>query len=60
MLVWFYLGWCYLLARQTVVEVPTRPSVRCAACGGPMRLVKITDSSDRVLYNHPLPYLDSG
>lgn len=60
MLVWFYLGWCYLLARQSVAEVPTKPPVRCAECGGPMRLVEITDGNGRVLYNHPLPYLDSG
>ena len=60
MLVWFYLGWCYLLARQKLPEAPTKPPIRCVECGGPMRLVEITDGNGKVLYNHPLPYLDSG
>jgi len=60
MLVWFYLGWCYLLARQTPPEVPTKPAVRCFECGGTMRLTAVTDGSGKLLYNHPLPYLDSG
>ena len=56
MLVWFYLGWCYVLAKQAVPERP----VRCAECGGVMQLLAITDGSVALLYNHPLPYLDSG
>ncbi|MBC8351120.1 MAG: hypothetical protein H8E66_03990 [Planctomycetes bacterium] len=36
------------------------PPVRCAECGGQMQLVAITDGTGRLLYNHPLPYLDSG
>lgn len=60
MLVWFYLGWCYWLARQAEPEPIVKPPVRCAECGGEMRLVAITDGSGRLLYNHPLPYLDSG
>ncbi len=60
MLVWFYLGWCYVLAKQDVPEpLPKRP-VRCAECGSEMQLVAITDGSGALLYNHPLPYLDSG
>lgn len=59
MLVWFYLGWCYVLARKVEpAPIETRP-VRCAECGGEMQLTAITDGSGRVLYNHPLPYLDS-
>jgi hypothetical protein len=59
MLVWFSLGWCYVLARQAVAEpIPRRP-VRCPQCGGEMQLVAITDGCGRFLYNHPLPYLDS-
>ena len=60
MLVWFYLGWCYVLAKQAAPEPIEKPTLRCAKCGGEMRLVAITDASGRVLYNHPLPYLDSG
>ena len=29
-------------------------------CGGDLHLVMITDHVGRVLYEHPLPYLDSG
>jgi hypothetical protein len=60
MLVWFYLGWCYVLAKQSVPEPIERRPLRCAECGGQMQLVAITDGSGLVLYNHPLPYLDSG
>jgi hypothetical protein len=60
MLVWFYLGWCYLLAKQTIPEPPAKRPVRCSDCGGEMQLVAITSGSGAVLYNHPLPYLDSG
>lgn len=60
MLVWFYLGWCYVLARQPVSESIQKPSVRCFECGGEMQLTAITDGRGRLLYNHPLPYLDSG
>jgi hypothetical protein len=60
MLVWFYLGWCYLLAKRETVEPPAKPIVRCFECGGQMHLVTITDGEGRVLYNHPLPFLDSG
>ena len=31
-----------------------------ALCEGDLHLVAITDGAGRVLYNHPLPYLDSG
>ena len=60
MLVWFYLGWCYVLAKQVAPEPIEKPPLRCAQCGGEMQLVAITDGSGSVLYNHPLPYLDSG
>jgi hypothetical protein len=60
MLVWFYLGWCVLLAKQAVPAPLVKPPVRCAECGGVMHLVAITDGSGALLYNHPLPYLDSG
>lgn len=60
MLVWFYRGWCYLMAKQTPPEPIEKPAVRCHECGGEMHLVAITDGSGALLYNHPLPYLDSG
>ena len=60
LLVWFYLGWCLLLAKQTIPAPPAKPPVRCAECGGAMQLIAITDGSGALLYNHPLPYLDSG
>ena len=60
MLIWFYLGWCYLLAKREAVEPQLKPPVICTECGGQMRLVAITDGDGRLLYNHPLPYLDSG
>ena len=60
MLVWFYLGWRYWLAKEAEPEPIEKPSVRCAKCGGEMQLVAITDGDGRLLYNHPLPYLDSG
>ena len=60
MLVWFYLGWCYLLAKEATIEPLEQPQLRCLTCGGPLQLVAITDGSGQLLYNHPLPYLDSG
>jgi hypothetical protein len=29
-------------------------------CGGELHLAMITDHIGRILYEHPLPYLDSG
>ena len=51
MLVYFYLGWCYIMAKRPMC---------CTECGGELHLVMITDHVGRVLYEHPLPYLDSG
>ena len=60
MLVWFYLGWCCVLAKRGVARPPTKRSLVCTECGGELHLVEITDHNGRVLYSHPLPYLDSG
>ena len=66
MLVWFYLGWCWLMKKQTPVEAPARPPVRCHQCKvGTMHLVAITDGQGEIIYRRPLPnhtlaYLDSG
>jgi hypothetical protein len=62
MLVWLYLGWCYVLDKQAApepIEIE-KPPVRCSECGGEMQLTAITDGNGRLLYDHPLPYLDSG
>ena len=70
MLVYFYLGWCWLMKRKVSIEAPTRPPVRCNRCGSQMHLTEITDANGRVVYQRPLvqqplpqhalPYLDSG
>ena len=65
MLVWFYLGWCWLMKEQQPIEVPIKPIVRCNECGGQMHLTAITDGDGRVIYRkpleqHALSYLDSG
>jgi len=63
MLAWFTLGWVYWLAsghapRQ---EQHPFPTLRCAACGGEMRVVASTDLPIVfTLPNHALAYLDSG
>ena len=60
MLVCFYLGWCYVLARTAVSEErPKRPMV-CSECRGELHLVMITDHIGRVPCEHLPPYLDSG
>jgi hypothetical protein len=60
MLVWFYLGWCYILAKRAVAEVPPNCPMRCTKCGRELHLAMMTDHISRILYEHPLPYLDSG
>ncbi len=37
MLVWFYLGWCYVLAKRIEPELIPKPPVRCHHCGGVIR-----------------------
>ena len=53
MLVCFYLGWCYMLAKQPVAEEPPKRPMCCTECGGELHLVMITDHVGRVLYAHP-------
>lgn len=57
MLVWFYLGWCYVLAQRSVPEVAVKRPMICSECGGELRLVAITDHCGRVVYR--VPVLDS-
>ncbi len=63
MLVWFYRGWCYWLARQA--EHEESPKRLCRECGGEMHLIAITNGSGAVLWSKALPehsvaYHDSG
>lgn len=59
-LVWLALGWTYWLRSRQPSEEPLEDGAACQACGGRLRVVLITDHHDRVLYQHSLPYLDSG
>ncbi len=61
-LVWLLLGWTFYLASGRAVPETTRPrpTIRCAECGGAMRIVEVTFEPRRVLPNHALAYLDSG
>lgn len=59
MLVWFYLGWCYVLARRDTPGLPPKRPLQCSECGGTLYLVQITDASGRTVYYVPPPYLDS-
>lgn len=61
-LVWIYLGWTFWLASgHAPQEEPIeRPTVRCAKCGGPMRIVEVVNANCRTLVEHSLAYLDSG
>jgi hypothetical protein len=61
-LVWLFLGWTFWLASgHAPQEQPIeRPGVRCAECGGPMRIVEIVNVNCRALVEHSLDYLDSG
>jgi hypothetical protein len=62
MIVWFSLGWVYWLATAHASQppMPRFPQLRCAACGGEMEIVTITDRAiPPTLSEHPLAYLDS-
>lgn len=66
MLVWFYLGWCWWMKKQEIIEPLMPTAIRCNRCGvGTMQLTEITDGEGTVIYRQPLPehsvgYLDSG
>ena len=57
MLVWFYLGWCYVLVKRSKPELISTWPMICGECGDQLRLVAITDHLGRVVYRVPL--LDS-
>ena len=61
-LVWLFLGWTFWLASGHAPQQPTaeRPVLRCAECGGEMRVVDITFEPGGALSDHALAYFDSG
>lgn len=61
-LVWLFLGWTYWLASGYAPQDPPlpKPKVRCAACGGKMRVVGIIFHLVGALSEHAPAYLDSG
>lgn len=61
-LVWLFLGWTFWLGSGHAPQTPPppKPAVRCAACGGEMRVVGITFEPFGALAEHALAYLDSG
>jgi hypothetical protein len=61
-LVWLFLGWTYWLGSGYAPPEKLRepPRVRCAECGGNMRLIAVVYAPCRTLVQHALAYLDSG
>jgi len=61
-LVWLYLGWTFWLASgyATQPEPVDRQPVRCAACGGEMRIARVVNTHCRALIEHSVEFLDSG
>ena len=55
MLVWFYLGWCYVLAKTQQKEMPPTRRPVCPDCGGELHLVAITDHLGRAVYRAAAP-----
>ncbi len=60
-LVWLSLGWTFWLGSGHAPQPKYTPpsAVRCAECGGTMRLVAVSHTAC-VLTEHAIPYLDSG
>lgn len=60
-LVWLFLGWTFWLASG---HAPSEPSLttplRCAECGGKMRVVEVTYDAMAKLTDRALAYFDSG
>ncbi len=61
-LIWLFRGWTYWLASGHAPQpTPTQyGQVRCADCGGTMRLVAVCWEPCSALPQHSLSYLDSG
>ena len=63
-LVWLFLGWTYWLASGHAPQPkPLTKPLRCAECGGELRVVEVTYQSLHsrgILPAHSLTYMDSG
>jgi len=61
-LVWLFLGWTFWLASGHAPQQPKieRPVLRCAECGGVLRVIDVTFEPSDTLSEHALAYLDSG
>lgn len=65
MLVWFYLGWCWLLKKAETDPEINRAPTRCPKCKrGSMHIVMITNGAGQVIWRralkeHSTPFLDS-
>ena len=61
-LIWLFLGWTYWLGsgHAPQPEPVVKPQLRCAECGGVMRVVHVSSQPLELLSNHALAYLDSG
>ncbi len=60
-LVWLFLSWTYWLGsghapQEKLIHKP----VRCAACGGAMKIILVLNVDCRAMVEHSLGYLDSG
>lgn len=60
-LVWLHLGWTYWLASgHAPQEKPLTAPLRCAACGGEMKVIQVTYDPIFVTADQSLTYFDSG
>ena len=61
-LVWLLLGWTFWLASGHAPQAVSGElgTVRCAACGGTMRIVAVCNQTWVALPEHSIAYLDSG
>ncbi|QDT03052.1 Putative transposase [Rubripirellula lacrimiformis] len=63
-LVWLFLGWTFWLGSgHAPQEKPLTAPLRCAVCGGQLRVVEVTYESlqsARIIPEHSLTYFDSG
>ncbi|MFT7640861.1 MAG: hypothetical protein ACI9G1_002605, partial [Pirellulaceae bacterium] len=60
-LVWLYLGWTFWLASgHSPQDERLRAPLRCAECGGEMRVVNVTYDAVVIPKDNGLTYFDSG